>query len=95
MKILFGILLFLIPFAVLSWAIATNKSNKQLVKYTLISALIFGIILQSLFESHAHVPGSGAILLAVEIISSSVLLALYFGFNYLYKKFNHMKKDKP
>lgn len=92
MKLLFGILLFLLPFAILGWAIATNKSNKQLIKYTLLSALVFGIILQSLFEAHAHVPGSGIILLVFEILSSAMALILYLGINFLYKKFNPSDK---
>ena len=74
------------------WSIATNKSKNKLISYTLLSAFIFGIILQRLFEAHAHVPGSGVILFALEIIASVMALVLYFGINYLYKKFNPTNK---
>lgn len=95
MKLLFGIFLFLLPFAVLGWAIATNKSKKQLVKYTLIAALIFGTVLQFLFEAHAHVPGSGIMLFLFEILSSAIALIIYLGINFLYKKFNSTGKVDP
>lgn len=92
MKLLVGIFLFLLPFFILGWSIATNKSKNKLIGYTLLSAFIFGIILQSLFEAHAHVPGSGIILFALEIIASVMALVLYFGINFLYKKFNPTNK---
>lgn len=92
MKILIGILLFLMPFVILSWAIASNKSKNKLISYTLLSAFIFGIILQSLFEAHAHVPGSGIILFALEIISSAIILIIYFGIKFLVKKSNPKSK---
>lgn len=51
MKLLVGIFLFLLPFFILGWSIATHKSKNKLIGYTLLSAFIFGIILQSLFEA--------------------------------------------
>lgn len=93
MKLLIGLLLYMIPFLVLGWSIAFNQPAKKIIRNTLLTALIFGIILQSLFEYHTQVPGSGIILIVLVVISSLIALIIYFGFNFIYKKYHSRNRD--
>ena len=83
------ILFLLAPLPVFIWAIYTKKSAKKIISYSLISALIFGTILQNLTEGHPHVPGSEVILLALELFCTACVLILYFCFRFLYGKYKN------
>ena len=88
MKLLAGIFLFMMPFLVLGWSVAFNQPGKKIIRNTLLAAIVFGLILQTLFNLHVYESGTDIILFSLVIISSLLALLIYFGFNFFYKKFN-------
>ena len=83
------ILFLLAPFPVVIWSIYTKKSTKKIISYSLITALIFGTILQVLTGGQAHVPGSEVILIAFELFCTACVLILYFSLRFIYEKYKN------
>jgi len=94
MKLLIGILIFMIPFLVLGWSIAFNQPGKKIIRNALLAALVMGGILQTLFNLHVYQSGTDIILFVLVIISTVLALIIYFGFNFTYKKLIAKNKDK-